>query len=207
MTADSAVEVPAIAGMQVSGAREVLDAKGLLLVLDAEREDQAVAAGAISVQSPLPGSRLKQGSDVRATVSRGWTRVKVPDVAGLPVDKATRLLGAVKLAVGGQDNEAGEAAPGTVIGTNPQVGTELSPGAEVRLRVSGGPSTVEVPKVLGMNLKKAKEALEAAKFKVGTTKYDFDEDKWPYSVLKQTPEAGAKVAPGTTVDLVVNQGD
>src|SRR5689334_3001782 len=63
----SAVEVPAISGMQSSGAREVLDAKGLLLVLDAEREDATVAAGGIVAQLPLPGSKVRVGSEIHAT--------------------------------------------------------------------------------------------------------------------------------------------
>lgn len=202
------VEVPSVAGMQVAQARELLDGKGLLLVLDAEREDPQVAAGAIVSQVPLPGSRVRHGGEVRALLSKGWTRVKVPETANLAVDKATRLLGASKLVVAGQDSESSaEVAAGNVIGTNPGAGTELAQGAEVKLRVSSGPSAAEVPKVVGLNIKKAKEALEAAKFKVGKTQYSFDEDKWPYTVLKQEPEAGAKVAPGATVDLVVNQGD
>ena len=44
-------------------------------------------------------------------------------------------------------------------------------------------------------------------YQVFYVKTDFDEDKWPYTVLKQEPAAGAKVSPGATVDLVVNQGD
>jgi len=210
LTGDKAApgEVPSIAGMQVAQARELLDGKGLLLVLDAEREDPTVAAGAIMAQVPLPGSRARAGSEIHATLSRGWSRVKLPETSGLAVDKATKLLGGARLVVAGQDAEpSADVAAGLVIGTTPAAGTETAAGAEVRLRVSAGPSTVEVPKVIGMNIKKAKEALEAAKFKVGTTKYDFDEDKWPYSVLRQEPAAGAKAAPGATVDLVINQGD
>ncbi len=207
-SAEPAAEVPSVAGMQVGQARELLDGKGLLLVLDAEHEDPQVAAGAIVSQVPLPGSRARRGAEVHATLSKGWSRVKVPETAGQPVDKVTRLLGAAKLVVAGQDTEPTEQhAAGLVVGTTPAAGTELQQGAEVRLRVSSGPAAAEVPKVVGLNLKKAKEALEAAKFKVGSTKYSFDEDKWPYTVLKQEPEAGAKVAPGATVDLVVNQGD
>ena len=55
------------------------------------------------------------------------------------------------------------------------------------VRSLGGPSAIEVPKVIGLNLKKAKETLEAAKLKVGATKTGFDEDKWPYTVIKQEP--------------------
>ncbi|MBL8950668.1 MAG: PASTA domain-containing protein [Myxococcaceae bacterium] len=203
----AAVEVPAVTGMTVAQARELLDGKGLLLVLDAEREDAQVGQGSLIAQTPLPGSRVRSG-EVHATVSKGWSRATVPETTNLAVDKATRLIGAAKLVVAGQDAEASaEVAAGTVIGTTPPAGAELAQGADVRLRVSSGPAAAEVPKVVGLNVKKAKEALEAAKFKVGATKYSFDEDKWPYTVLKQEPEGGAKVAPGATVDLVVNQGD
>ena len=202
------VEVPSITGMPVAQARELLDGRGLLLVLDAEREDPKVPAGALVGQAPLVGSKVRPGSEVHATLSTGMSKLKVPDVSGMPADRAQQALDKLKLVVAGQDPEASaEVAAGTVLGTKPPAGTEVSSGTEVRLRVSSGAGTVEVPKLVGMSSRKAKEAIEAAKLKVGSTRTTYDEERSPYVVLKQDPAPGTKVAPGTPINLVLNEGD
>src|SRR5688572_13069229 len=61
-----AIDVPGIVGMAVTDARDVLDKRGLLLVLEAEREDDKMSAGKISTQVPLAGSRMRFAGEVRA---------------------------------------------------------------------------------------------------------------------------------------------
>ena len=96
---------------------------------------------------------------------------------------------------------------GQVVGTQPAAGTEAAPKTKVELLVSSGPAELEVPKVTGLNVKKAKEALEKAGFQVGTTTYSYDEERAGYVVLRQDPAAGQKAAPAAKINLVINEGD
>jgi serine/threonine-protein kinase len=200
-----AVDVPSLVGVDVQQARGLLDPKGLLLTLDGEREDPA-PVGQIVVQAPLAGSRTLQGSAVHATVSRGQPKARVPDLVGQPADKAAKALADAFLAAGGSEQEQNENSPaGTVLGTSPPPGTEVARGTPVKLRVSSGPSGVEVPKVTGLVINKAKELLGPGKFVIKTkTGYDSEHGDWV--VLTQDPAAGAKVAPGSTINLLVNDG-
>ena len=119
------VEVPEIVGMLVADARAALDQRGLLLVLEAEREDRRMSAGKINSQVPLAGSRLRPGGEVRTTVSVAPFQATVPEVAGLAVDKAIEKLVAAKLAAkaGAEVPEPSADVPaGTVIGTDPRRG-------------------------------------------------------------------------------------
>lgn len=205
-TAVVIVDVPTVMGMQPQQARDLLDGKGLLLVLDAQRED-ASAAGTIVAQSPLEGSRAKKYGEVHVVVSKGQSKVKVPDVVGQDAAKATQALTALELVVGGTDQEASPTvAAGLVLATTPPAGTEVAPHAEVKLKVSAGAGTVDVPKVVGLSIKKAKELLAAQKFQV-VAKSTYDEDHAAYVVLRQDPAEGAKVAPGSTINIVYNEGD
>jgi eukaryotic-like serine/threonine-protein kinase len=200
------VDVPTVMGMQPVQARELLDGKGLLLVLDAQRED-ASAPGTIIAQTPLEGSRSRRYGEVHVVVSKGQQKVKVPDLAGQDATKATQALVEHKLVAGATEQEVSPTvAAGLVLATTPPAGTEVAPGAEVKLKVSAGAGTVAVPKVTGMTLKKAKELLAAAKFQV-VAKSTYDEDRGAYVVLRQDPAEGAKVAPGATINLVYNEGD
>ena len=198
-----AVDVPSLMGVDVAQARGLLDPKGLLLSLDGEREDPA-PAGSIIAQSPLGGSRLPRGGTVHATVSRGQARVRVPDVTGKDVDAATKAIAGAGLVAGAvKQEQSANAAAGTVLDSTPAAGAELARGAEVGLRVSAGPAMVDVPKVTGMQVGKAKDALERAKLVVAL-KPVHDEEHYPGVVLRQDPAAGAKVAAGSTVTLQVS---
>jgi serine/threonine-protein kinase len=77
----------------------------------------------------------------------------------------------------------------------------------VKLLVSSGPAALDVPKLTGLYLKKAKEEVEKAGFQVGATTWTYNEDRSPYVVLRQDPEAGTKAAKGSKINLVVNEGD
>jgi beta-lactam-binding protein with PASTA domain len=200
------VDVPSVMGVDVAQARGLLDPKGLLLSLDGDREDPA-APGSIVSQAPLAGSRAQRGSTVHATVSRGQVRARIPELTGKTVEQATRELADAKHAAGPVEQEQNASAPaGTVLGSTPAAGTEVARGAEVRLRVSAGPGSVDLPKVTGMQLAKARELLERAKLVIAT-KAVYDEEHYEGVVLKQDPPAGAKVAPGSTVTLSVTAGE
>jgi len=202
------VDVPPLVGLRVEQARELLDGKGLILTLEGEKDDADVPAGAIVSQAPLAGSRARGGGEVRAVVSRGLSKVTVPDVGGLSLDQASQKLVAGHLEAGTQMPTPSASVPlGQVVGTSPKAGTEVAPRSKVEILLSSGPAEVEVPKVTGLSSRKAKETLEKAGFQVGTTSYSYDEDRAGYVVLRQDPAAGQKAAPGAKINLVVNEGD
>src|SRR3954470_21947847 len=63
------VEVPSVTGVSVEQARDLLQARGLMLTLQAERPDSNVPAGKIAAQIPLAGSRAATGTSIQAFVS------------------------------------------------------------------------------------------------------------------------------------------
>src|SRR5262245_39316141 len=83
-----AVEVPPLLGPSPEQSRGLLEPRGLLLVLDAEKEDARVSIGTVCEQSPLGGSRLRRGEMVHASLARASKPLQVPRVAGLTVDAA-----------------------------------------------------------------------------------------------------------------------
>ena len=200
------VEVPGVLGMLPDQARELLKGRGLLFTLSAERENTAYPAGAVAEQSPLPGSQVQRGSVVQAAVARGSKQAPVPALVGLRVDDALRQLVAAGFAAGPQKTDNSDtAAPGVVIDTQPPPGTPLKLHGTVSLIVSTGPATKPLPKLVGMRLRAAREAIEQQGFKVGKIRYAFDNDRSAGLVLDQKPSVGAPAAPGTVVDLTINE--
>jgi serine/threonine-protein kinase len=200
------VEVPSINGVAVDQARDLLRARDLLLTLQAERADPAVAAGKVAGQVPLAGSRAPRGTAIQAFVSTGAGTVAIPTLTGARPDDAVEQLRNRKLSAGHRREEASDSvAAGLVIGTDPPAGRSVNLDAEVTLIISTGRALKPVPKVLGLRLSKAKKTLEAAGFKVGTTRTGSSDNYDEEVIIKQDPADTTPAAPGSAVNLVVNE--
>jgi serine/threonine-protein kinase len=200
------VDVPSITGMSVEQARDLLRSRDLLLTLQAERADPAIPVGKIAAQTPLPGSRTPRGIAIQAFVSSGASAVAIPTLSGARPDDAIEQLRNRKLLAGHRRDEASDTiAAGLVIGTDPPAGRSVAPDTDVTLIVSTGRAQKPVPKVLGFRLSKAKKTLEDAGFKVGTTRTGSSDNYDEEVIIKQDPAAETLAAPGSPVNLVVNE--
>lgn len=131
--------VPNLVGRSVSDARRELATLGLTVTDSIQFPHPTVAQGLILAQDPLPGQQLRTRGTVRVGVSTGLPSVMVPDVVGLSVDRATRLLGRLGFEVN-QTFEESERAAGVVTRTAPAAGANESLPARVLLVVSTGPA-------------------------------------------------------------------
>jgi serine/threonine-protein kinase len=201
-----AVEVPSLLGMQADQARELLNGRGLLFTLSAERETSSYPNGAVAEQSPMAGSRVQRGSTVQAALARGSKQAQVPALVGLRAEEALRQVVAAGFVAGPQKEVTSEtAAAGTVIDTQPAPGTALKIQSTVTLIVSSGPALKPLPKLLGMRFRAARELLEQQGFKPGKIRYTFDRDRDGGLVLDQKPAGGTPASSGTAVDLTINE--
>lgn len=199
-------EVPAVAGLTVEQARAQLDPRGLLLVLDGERETERVPAGALFEQRPLGGSRLHTGEQVHALVALAPRKVPVPALLGQSVEAARRTLEELGLKAGAVTQVASATvAAGLIEKTQPPPGAEARPGAAVDLIVSRGLEQTTVPSLRGRSAGTAKQLLEQAGLVLGERKKGVDDDAADGVVIRQTPAAGTEVAKGQKVDIVVNE--
>jgi eukaryotic-like serine/threonine-protein kinase len=199
------VEVPSISGATVDQARELLRPRELLLTLQAERPDPAVPAGNIAGQVPLAGSRAAPGTAVQAFVSSGAGATTVPSLAGYRPDDAVEQLRTRKLAPGRRQEEASDKiAAGLVIGTEPPAGQAVAMNATVGLVVSTGPAPRAVPKLLGLQLGKAKKLIAEAGFKLGTTKVGSSDRYDDEAIIKQEPAEASLAPAGSEINVVIN---
>ena len=199
------VEVPSITGATVDQARELLRPRELLLTLQGERPDPAVPAGNVAGQVPLAGSRAPRGTAVQAFVSSGASATTVPNLAGYRPDDAVEQLRSRRLVPGRRQEETSDTvAAGLVIGTEPPTGQTVAPNATVALVVSTGPATRAVPKLLGLQLGKARKLIAEAGFKLGTTKIGSSDRYDDETIIKQEPAEASLAAAGSEINVVVN---
>jgi len=205
-TADGAVEVPSLVGVRPDQARELLAGRGLLLTLSSEQEDSKYASGTISSQVPLPGSQAPRGTSVQAVMSRGTGQLQVPNLVGLKGEEALKQLANLGLTPGPQKAAPSPTVPaGNVVATEPVAGSPVATKAAVTLVLSSGAGGKPVPKIVGMRVQRARKVLEEAGLTLGKIKYGYDEDRGSNVVLRQEVAEGSQVAPGTPVDVLVNE--
>jgi uncharacterized repeat protein (TIGR03803 family) len=135
--------------------------------------------------------------------------VTVPDVVGDSVTAATAALAGVQLTLGAQNTASSATVPaGDIISQDPAAGASAPSGSAVGVVVSTGPAStaVTVPSVVGDTVAAATTALTMAQLTLGTQTTASSPTVPSGDVISQNPAAGASVASGSPVSVVVSTG-
>jgi beta-lactam-binding protein with PASTA domain len=204
------VSVPDVSGMALTEADDALQKAGLRLeVLDRQFSDTS-AANVVLSQTVKPLTKVRQGSVIGVTLSRGSQMVSVPRLVGLAYNDAVSRLAAAGLRVQRSDASA-QAAANTVVGQDPAENAQVQPNSVVRLTVSMG-DAVTVPNVYGMTQAEAKDALLKAGLVIGQVSFQGTDRGIPMAellkvckgcVLSTDPQSGRIVPRGTVINIGV----
>ncbi|MGP3921623.1 Stk1 family PASTA domain-containing Ser/Thr kinase [Streptomyces sp. 8N616] len=165
-----------------------------------------VDRGKVIDTEPAPGKRIRGNGTVTIIVSKGPEVVKIPDLEGTPLEKATQELKDLGLVPGIIRREFNDqVAQGAVIRTEPDAGLKRRPGSAVAITVSKG-ERVEAPDVVGDSLEDATRELreDGLNVRVAPEEVFSEEDKG--EIAAQSPAGGDQLAKGDTVTLTVSKG-
>jgi beta-lactam-binding protein with PASTA domain/predicted Ser/Thr protein kinase len=193
------VVVPTVLGLSESDARQALgDAH--LTAGDSEKVFSHEPKGTVTAARPGPGQKVRNGTSVALTVSKGPEPVSVPEVVGLSREEAERRIRDARLAVAyGEAVFHDDVPEGSVVSQSPADGTLPSAGT-VTLVLSKGPVLVTVPDVVGKQFGQARDALRAAGFEVRRANVL---GGFFGTVRIQLPTAGTEAPKGSTVMLTI----
>jgi len=202
------VTVPAIQGMLVADATELLASVNLTLVISETREDPSIPVNQIISQSPAATTLVASGSEITVVVSSGASSLSIPNVEGQTADAATQLLSAEPyLFVVSVVEEANTTVDkGRVTRTEPVIGSALPRGSSITVFVSGASTQVSVPLVEGLTETEARNALNAAGL-IWEIKYQNVPAGDPNDgrVISQSRQPDDLVDPGSRVVLVIGK--
>jgi beta-lactam-binding protein with PASTA domain len=163
-------------------------------------------AGRVIEQRPEPGERVDREEGLAIVVSRGpeQTRVTMPDVVGMSLERARRRL--MELGFRTVESIATGVSfdsPGTVTAQNPAASERVTRNTPISLSYSlSARQVVPVPAVEGQNASTAGRLLRAAGLSVGEVRYVDDTDAPRGAVIEASP-SGFTLR-GTPVVLTVN---
>lgn len=197
--------VPDVVGLQVTEAEARLAEEDF--ESDVERTFTADAAvDEVVDQSPAAGEEAPEDGRVTLTVSDGPQQVVLVRVVGMTVEDATEMLEAEGIQVETRD-VASDAERGTVVRQTPAAGQEVDRTAvTVVLDVAArpAPETVEVPGLVGMSSRDARDALEDLGLRHTQRPESSQEPQG--NVIAQDPGAGTEVELDTVVTLTISTG-
>lgn len=221
-TASGTVSVPNLAGMTQAQAEQSLQSVGLV-AKTLQEPSVAVAQGNVIRSSPAAGTQLAKGAQVIVVVSGQALAGTVPSLVGLGQSEAQSTLSQFGL-VATFAQEANSAPAGTVIRQSPEPGATTAAGATVTLTVSSGPAAgtttttpttttststtttagtnAQVPALVGQTYEVSSSMLTQAGLILGSITYQASVQT-PGTVISQNPAAGASVAQGSAVSVVV----
>lgn len=190
-------KVPDIVGSSQQDATTELTKSNLAVGDVKEKFSESVKKGDVISQSVDAGAQHKGGTTVGLVVSKGREPVEVPQVKGLDYSSASATLGRDGFLVAKKEQFSESVPRGKVISQTPSAGENRYQRDLVTLTVSQGPKDAAIPDVKGKSTGEATSILEGAGFKVSVDKPDKAKDK----VASQSPAAGKRAQPGSTVTV------
>ncbi|MET9311118.1 Stk1 family PASTA domain-containing Ser/Thr kinase [Kribbella sp. NPDC003505] len=192
--------VPQLVGLQLDAAQQALSPIKLITGQINEQYSETVPQGRVIAISPRFNTVVKPGTAVNFAVSKGKRPITVPDLTGKSYKEANKTLRKLGFVVGRSTQYDEKVAEGNVISQSPNSGT-LFAKDKVSLVVSLGPPLREVPDVKRKTTAEAQKILGDAGFVVRVEKAPFNLGL--NIVAAQSPGAGKKVKPGSTIVITV----
>ena len=131
---------------------------------------------------------------------------EVPVLTGITYEAAVERLTAMGLPATRVDQTNDSVPADQVIDTVPAAGDIVDAGTVITVHVSTGREAVAVPALTNMTLADAKAALEAVGLVPGQETREYSPTVAADTVLSTSPEAGASVEAGSTVEFVLSNG-
>ena len=137
------------------------------------------------------------------------TEVEMIKVIGMTVDEAQAKLEDMGITVVVSGTQESDEEAGTILSQDPKEGSMIAKNSTVKVVVAGQSTTeadeIDVPSVVGKTKSEAETAIKNAKFNYKET-YEYSADVAADVVISQSPASG-KLAEGSTIEIVISQGE
>ncbi len=196
---NTTVDVPNVVGKQVSVARNILE-DNHLRVSTSEVSNPDVPAGQVVSQTPPAGEKVKEQRTIHLVVSKGVGDITMPDLTGLTVEQAKVRLKELGLVIGkitmGNNQDKTD---GVILSQSPSGDSKVAKGTIVDLTVNKlKAKKVEMPNLVGMTLKDARDALSSVELSINQVAGSTDEKS---VITEQSIKAGQSLEAGATVNV------
>jgi serine/threonine-protein kinase len=199
------INMPDVVEMEYAEAVEVLENHDLVVVREDVFSDE-VEEGYVTDTDPSPGRMVQEESEVTLFVSMGKERVSFDNYVGEDFSQVERLLEDEGYEVISYEKYSDEPQGDIITQIQPEPETEVVPSeTRVIFEISIGPELVELNNLRGMTEEEAKSYLEEQNLSINVIE-EHSENVPEGEVIRQSPESGAELNEGSTVDVYLSAG-
>lgn len=217
LTRDTTTEVPKVTGSPESTAITLLRDDGFRIG-EIRRVQRDAPANTVLEQDPAASPPAGEAAldcaflsffcskpKVTLTVSAGPGSAKVPSTAGQSAEEAKEALEEAGFRPRVEAVSSEKVEEGSVVSSLPSGGSTATRGSEVVLRVSTGPRLTKVPVLVGTQRSVAVQEIRSRGFVPSVEERESPSPEG--EVIDQAPNAGSQLPAGSTVSIVVSQGE
>ena len=197
------VKVPNVTGLIYDDAVQRLVQAGFHGEKGEQRYDNSAPKLTVLEQTPPPGSKEQIGATVTLAVSGGQRLATVPSLAGLTKIEGQMLLEKQGFDVGESSESPSDVPRGSVIGSRPAAGAQVSVPGTVSLVLSSGGTALQMPDLIGRDVDAAKQTLTQLGVREIKVVVDPVAVGAKGSIVGQSPVPNATIFPGSSVQLRV----
>ena len=191
--------VPSVRGDTIAAAQAAL--QRVHLVPAVQRVGSTSPVGTVLGTKPAAGTTWPQTKPVTILVAGG---LSVPNFVGQDLQVAQQWASAHGANLQTQQDQNSPQQTGTIAGQEPAAGSLYQQGETIVVNVSSGPAEINVPDVIGMTVRQARQTLEAAGFQAQVQSFGLgggdNARVWDYSPVGQAPRGSVillDVLPGS----------
>jgi serine/threonine-protein kinase len=200
------VQVPDLVGVVVDDAARAAAELGLALRVDPNpRPDEAVPAGRVLLQEPVPGVDIRRQRTIRVWVSSGPPSTVMPALVGQSERSARLRVSEEGIAVASvSEFRSPDYSADAVVSQDPAPGSR-APSVSLLLNRGEQATTYVMPDLIGVHGELAAEAMRTQGFRVSIV------GSQPYpglpegTVVRQQPPGGFEVGPWDSISLEVSR--
>jgi serine/threonine-protein kinase len=204
------ITLPSLVGQSERDAMSEVSRLHLRADVAARETSDQYPLGVVMRQDPEAGAEVREGRHISLVVSSGIQLVAVPDLryqtlreVGLDLSHLHLEAGKVRVV------KTDEVPSGRVVAQDPLPLTNVRQGTAVNVDIAkGAPEVVTTPRLVGMDISDARDALARAKLPVGQVVWTpFGRDGPPRGVvMAQKPTPGTRIDPFERISLQVSAG-
>ena len=139
---------PDFTNISLEDAQKQADELGIKIEIRRDEYNPDFPKDYIISQTPTPGSEIKKGDIIKVVISRGGKQVAVPNVEGLSLDEAERIIKDSSLNIGTIKYQESERYKSNVVISQTPYSGEVDQGSKIDLIVSKGPKVEEKPEIV-----------------------------------------------------------
>ena len=203
--APTLVEIPDLTGSEQAQALEDLQSLGFKVGIENSAHPN-VPSGAVIRTQPTANTVTNPDTLVTIIVSVGPEAFPIPYILDLETERAIYVIEESGFNVGQQLEVNDDNIPrGFIISQNPVAGTKMSPGSNVDLVISAGPSLIEISDLSRKSPEDAIQILETLGFEYELVE-EYSENVDVGLVSHTVPGVGEIVTPDQIIQVIVSLG-